>query len=91
MAPRDKGLYTISFNLFSWTAKSTASSKVANPSKPAAGGGPARFGGGAQRGGAQGMGRSAPQAARPTGGAGGASAALVQKDAQIQELNNEVC
>ena len=64
---------------------------MANPARPGAGGGPTRFGGGTQRGGAQGLGRPAQNAARPTGGAGGASAALVQKDAQIQELNNEVC
>lgn len=63
---------------------------MANPARPGAGSGPTRFGGGAQRGGAQGLVRPA-QPARPTGGAGGASAALVQKDAQIQELNNEVC
>ena len=53
--------------------------------------GPTRLGGGAQRGGALGAGRPAQQATRAAGGAGGASAALIQKDTQIQELNSEVC
>ena len=55
-------------------------------SKPATGG-TTRTAGGAQRG----TGRPAQQMPRATGGAGGASAALMQKDAQIQDLNNEVC
>lgn len=68
-------------------------------SKPSAGG-PARNGG-ASKGGASGLGRPAAQSLRAAGGvaqgprtggaAGGSSAAIAQKDAQIQELNNEVC
>lgn len=62
---------------------------MANAAKPGAG--PTRLGGGASRGGgAQGPSRPAQQATRPAGGAGGASAALMQKDTQIQELSNEV-
>ncbi|XP_027036581.1 microtubule-associated protein RP/EB family member 1-like [Pocillopora verrucosa] len=78
-------------------AKNPALSK-GNFSKPTAGG-PARNGG-ASRGGASGLGRPAAQSSRTVGGAaqgprtggaaGGSSAAIAQKDAQIQELNNEL-
>lgn len=71
------------------TARTAAPSKVANAPRAAAGG-PTRLGGGAQRGGALGAGRPAQQATRAAGGAGGASAALIQKDTQIQELNSEL-
>lgn len=77
--------YRSNFLLF--TAKNPAPSKGTFASKPAAGGA-TRPGG---RGGAQGPGRLAQQPSRTTAGAGGGSAALAQKDSQIQELSSEVC
>jgi len=82
-------MFFVKLLFFPWTAKNPAPSKVGNTRSTA--GGPTRIGAGAQRGGAQGVSRPGQQAARPAGGAGGASAALMQKDTQIQELNNEVC
>lgn len=73
---------------FFYTGQNPPPSRVATSTRPAAGGA-GRIGGGAQR--SQGISRLGQQPARSTGGAGGASAALVQKDAQIQELNNKVC
>ena len=73
-------------NFLLYTAKNPAPAKGTYASKPTASG-PTKLGG---RGG-PGPGRPAQQPSRPAGGAGGASAALVQKDTQIQELNNEVC
>ena len=78
---------SILLNFHLCTAKNPAPAKATYASKPAAGG-PTRLGG---RGGAPGPGRTAQQPSRPAGGAGGSSAALVQKEAQIQDLNNEVC
>ncbi|KAM7449483.1 Microtubule-associated protein RP/EB member 3 [Porites harrisoni] len=62
-------------------------SRVATSTRPAAGGA-GRIGGGAQK--SQGISRPGQQPARSTGGAAGASAALMQKDTQIQELNDKL-
>ena len=74
--------------LFFYTGQNPTPSRVATSTRPAAGG-VGRIGGGAQR--SQGISRPGQQPARSTGGAAGASAALMQKDTQIQELNNKVC
>ena len=73
---------------FFYTGQNPAPSRVATSTRPPAGGA-GRIAGGAQR--SQGISRPGQQPARSTGGAGGASAALMQKDAQIQELNDKVC
>lgn len=74
--------------LFFYTGQNPTPSRVATSTRPAAGGA-GKIGGGAQR--SQGISRPGQQPARSTGGAAGASAALMQKDTQIQELNNKVC
>ena len=74
--------------LFFYTGQNPTPSRVATSTRPAAGGA-GRIGGGAQK--SQGISRPGQQPARSTGGAAGASAALMQKDTQIQELNNKVC
>ena len=74
--------------LFFYTGQNPTPSRVATSTRPAAGGA-GRIGGGAQR--SQGISRPGQQPARSTGGAAGASAALMQKDTQIQELNDKVC